>query len=83
MYAVELDPPAEQQRDTLPPAGAAAYMELRALLEVSPWSGEPFREDKPDGNMLTQHFGDGHGMATYFVLEERRLVYVVSITWAG
>lgn len=33
--------------------------------------------------MLTQPFGDGLGMATYFVLEERRLVYIVRIAWTG
>lgn len=82
MYTVELDPTAERDRDALPPEAGAAWMELQAMLELAPWGGDPFREDRPEGNMLTHPFGS-HGMATYFVLEERRLVYVVSIAWAG
>jgi hypothetical protein len=33
--------------------------------------------------MLTHPFGDSRGLATYVVMEERRLVYVVRIAWAG
>lgn len=82
MYTVELDPVAEQQRDALPAEALTAFMELHALLELSPWAGKPFREKIPAGNMLTHEFG-GPGVATYFVLEERRLVYVIRITWLG
>ncbi|MEU4225283.1 hypothetical protein AB0F17_13370 [Nonomuraea sp. NPDC026600] len=45
MYAVELDPVAEQQRDALPAAALATFMELLAMLEVAPWSGEPLRRE--------------------------------------
>lgn len=83
MYEVEFDPVAEQQRDALAPEAGAAFMELQTMLEVAPWGGKPYRPDKPDGNMLTQHFGDGLGMATYVVMEDRRIVYVVRIAWAG
>ncbi|TMR11511.1 hypothetical protein ETD86_35580 [Nonomuraea turkmeniaca] len=82
MYDVELDPVAEQQRDTLPADALAAFMELRALLEVAPWSGQPLRPDNPKANMLTHTFG-GYGVATYVALEERRLVYVVRLVWLG
>ncbi|MEV4101022.1 hypothetical protein AB0J42_12230 [Nonomuraea sp. NPDC049649] len=83
MYEVALDPQAERERDGLQPEACAAFMELLAMLEVAPWGGKSFREDRPKGNMLTQPFGDGLGMATYFVLEERRLVYIVRIAWTG
>lgn len=83
MYAVEFDPIAEQQRDALPPEAGAAFMELHALLEVAPWSGEPLKRANPQANMLSHPFGDGVGLATYVVMEERRFVYVVRIAWAG
>ena len=79
MYAVEFDPPAEKQRDTLPADALAAFMEARALLEIEPWSGiRP--ANNPSGNMLSLSFGT-YGIVTYFVMEERRLVYIVRITW--
>ncbi|MFC4006690.1 type II toxin-antitoxin system RelE/ParE family toxin [Nonomuraea purpurea] len=79
MYVVDFDPPAEKQRDALPTEALAALMELRAVLEMTPWSGTP-PSNNPAGNMLTMPFGD-FGLVTYFVMEERRLVYIVRITW--
>jgi hypothetical protein len=81
VYAVEFDPIAEKQRDTLPSTAGPAFMELHTLLEVAPWSGDP-PSNNPAGNMLTHTFGD-FGVATYLVMEERRLVYVVRVTWIG
>ena len=34
-----------------------AYAELIAFLELTPWEGAPYRDDKPDGNMRTMPFG--------------------------
>ncbi|MFB4265257.1 type II toxin-antitoxin system RelE/ParE family toxin [Nonomuraea sp. GTA35] len=79
MYAVEFDPPAEKQRDELPFEALAAFMELRAVLEVAPWSGRR-PSNNPRGNMLSMPFGET-GLVTYLVMEERRLVYIVRITW--
>lgn len=81
MYEVELDPVAEQQRDALPTEAGVAFMELRAMLEVSPWSGDR-SSTNPAGNMLTHAFG-GDGLAWYVVMEERRFVYVTRIIWFG
>lgn len=81
MYEVQLDPVAERQRDTLPADALAAFMELRAMLEVSPWSGDR-SSTNPAGNMLTHTFGSD-GMAWFVVLEERRFVYVTRLLWAG
>jgi hypothetical protein len=79
VYAVEFDPPAEKQRDELPVGALAAFMELRAALEVAPWSGKRLANN-PTGNMLSMPFGET-GLITYLVMEERRLVYIVRITW--
>jgi hypothetical protein len=63
MYTVDLDPVAEQQRIALPPEAMSCYAELLTMLEVAPWGGEPFRQDKPEGNMRKQVFGAGRGIA--------------------
>jgi hypothetical protein len=81
VYVILHDPVAEKERDTLPTAAQPHYMELLAMLEVAPWSGDP-PTNNPAGNMLSMPFG-GLGLATYIVMEQRRLVYVVRITWAG
>ncbi|WP_327046479.1 hypothetical protein OG320_00770 [Microbispora sp. NBC_01189] len=82
MYEVQHDPLAEHQRDALPAEAQPRYMELLAMLELAPWAGDPFKEDKPEGNMRKKVFG-GCGIATYLVIEEQRLVYVVRIIWLG
>lgn len=79
MYDVDFDPPAELQRDGLPVEALTAFMELRATLETAPWNGlRP--ANNPTGNMLSMPFGD-FGLVTYVVMEDRRLVYIVRITW--
>lgn len=78
MYTVDLDPPAEKQRDSLPAEALAAFMEIRSLLELAPWSGQA--PANSSGNMLSIPFGDS-GFVTYVVMEERRFVYIVRITW--
>ncbi|GIH70384.1 hypothetical protein [Sphaerimonospora thailandensis] len=50
------------------------------MLEIAPWAGDPFKEDRPEGNTRKQVFG-GRGIAAYVILEEQRLVYVVRIIW--
>lgn len=80
MYTITLDPVAEHQRDKLPVEARPHYEELLRMLELAPWGGDPYDSEKPDRNMRQQPFG-GAGMATYFVMEERRLVYIVRITW--
>ncbi|MEU7742256.1 hypothetical protein [Nonomuraea sp. NPDC049158] len=79
MYAVEFDPPAEKQRDTLPVEALPAFMEVRALLELALWSGDP-PSSNPAGNMLSMPFGHS-GIVTYVVMERRQLVYIVRIVW--
>ncbi|MGV9329013.1 hypothetical protein [Streptosporangium sandarakinum] len=54
--------------------------ELLTLLEVAPWSGQPYNPANPKANMLTHAFGE-RGLATYMVLDEQREVYLVRIEW--
>ena len=79
MYAVQFDPPAERQRDSLPVEALTAFMEVATVLELSPWSGDR-PTNNPRGNMLSMPFG-GSGLVTYLVMEDPRRVYIVRITW--
>jgi hypothetical protein len=83
LYTIGLEPIVEQQVDELPAEALPHYLELRAFLELTPWSGAPFRRSNPEGNMREKLFGGGRGLAVYVVLEERRMVYIVRITWLG
>ena len=57
-------------------------LELIAFLELTPWEGAPYREDKPDGSMRIMPVGKrAEGMTVYLILEEQRRVVVVSVTW--
>ena len=82
MYRVETDEHAQRQVDALPADALAAYAELRAMLELSPWGGEPINDRNPDGPVRTLAFGGHHqGMVTYLILEEQRRVDVLSVLW--
>ena len=80
MYQLNLDPIAEVQVSSIPQEALRPLAELFALLEIAPWSGEPFNLANPRGNMLTHAFGE-LGLATYLVLEQRREVYLLRIEW--
>jgi hypothetical protein len=58
--------------DRLPADALASYAEVRALLEISPWSGEPVNPDNAAAEVRTHTFGDGLGLVTYLVLEDQR-----------
>lgn len=49
MYRVIDDDQVQEQVDALPAEVLSAYAEARTLLEVAPWSGSPYRKEKPDG----------------------------------
>jgi hypothetical protein len=67
---------------SLPVPALSAYAELIAFLELTPWEGAAYRDDKPDGSTRTMPFGKrAEGMAVYVILEEQRRVVVVSVTW--
>ncbi|GIH73525.1 hypothetical protein [Sphaerimonospora thailandensis] len=82
MYTVDFDPIAQQQADALPTEAINPFLELRATLEIDPWSGEPLNPDNPKANILTQAFG-GLGLIVYLVLDEHRLVHILRIDWLG
>jgi len=84
VYSYDAVPDAVAQVAELPVHALSAYAELIAFLELTPWEGAPYRQDKPDGNMRTMPFGKrAEGLAVYVILEEQRRVVVVSVTWLG
>ncbi|MBV9651404.1 MAG: hypothetical protein JO296_14865 [Pseudonocardiales bacterium] len=83
MYQITVDGHTQQQLDALPAQGQAAWRELRAVLEVAPWNGEPLHPKTPDG-VLTWQFGpDQEGLAYYLVIEHARQVAVLQVHWFG
>ncbi|RGA03450.1 hypothetical protein DI270_019010 [Microbispora triticiradicis] len=82
MYKVDLDPGARQQVEALPTEAINPFLELRALLETHPWSGQRLNPDNPKANMLTHAFGRC-GLAVYLVLDEQREVHILRIDWLG
>lgn len=82
MYTVETDDQSKQQIAALPSEALPAFAELRTLLEVSPWSGDPYHGQNPDAALRTLSFG-GAGMVTYLILEDQRRVDVLIVLWAG
>jgi hypothetical protein len=80
VYRLSLDPVAEDQISAVPQEALSPLAELLTLLEIAPWSGQPFNLANPRGNMLTHPFGE-LGLATYLVLEEQREVYLLRIEW--
>ncbi|GAA2424527.1 hypothetical protein GCM10010191_40950 [Actinomadura vinacea] len=80
MYQLITTPTAEEQVAALPSAALQPLVELFALLETAPWSGQPFSLANPRGNMPTHAFGE-QGFATYVVLDEQREVYLIRVAW--
>ena len=54
MYVVRSSDEVDEQIAHLPHEGAARFAELRAALELDPWSGDPYVRTKPDSAMRTR-----------------------------
>lgn len=85
MYVVRSSDEVDEQIAQLPHDGAARFAELRAALELDPWSGDPYVRANPDSPMRTRTFatGSGDGLVVYLVLERDRLVDLLQIVWFG
>ncbi len=80
MYHVIDDDQVHEQVTALPAQALSAYAQARTLLEIAPWSGSPYRKDKPDGPMRTLPFGSSGGVV-YLILEQQREVHVLLVVW--
>ncbi|MPZ65463.1 MAG: hypothetical protein GEU83_08075 [Pseudonocardiaceae bacterium] len=82
MYRVVDDDQVQEQVAALPAEALSGYAEARTLLEVAPWSGSPYRTEKPDGSMRTLAVGNS-GALVYLSLEQERVVHVLLVQWIG
>lgn len=81
MYRVVTDEVAQQQIDALPTAALAAIAELRTLLEVQPWSGEPLHRKNPHGVQSIAFGPQAAGLAYYLILDDQRRVDLLHVVW--
>ncbi|GLZ50367.1 hypothetical protein Acsp06_65520 [Actinomycetospora sp. NBRC 106375] len=68
--------------EALPRPALVALAEVLAVLEVSPWSGEPLVDRNPGGAVRTMAFGVA-GLVTYVVVEQFGRVDLLQVHWAG
>jgi len=56
-YSVETDVEALDQIQAQPAQALPFYAELIALLELAPWSGDPYNQQRPEASMRAHTFG--------------------------
>jgi hypothetical protein len=84
VYTVETDGEALDEIGALPTQALPFYAELITLLEVAPWSRDPYNLQRPDANMRTHTFGPhAEGLTIYRVLERDRRVVVLRVLWVA
>jgi hypothetical protein len=82
VYGVDADSFLQKQIDALPAEALAGFAELRTVLELAPWSGDPINADHPHEPVRVASFGpDRQGLVTYLVLDEQRRVELLQIAW--
>ena len=82
MYEVRTDEDVEAQLADLPDEMTAAYLEVRAMLEVAPWSGDSMKASNPNANIYSVPLGpDSEGTVVYLIQEGERLVKVLEVIW--
>jgi hypothetical protein len=81
VYHVTTDQQAEPQIAALPSEALAAYAEARTVLEVNPWTGQPYHRANPEAPLRTLTFGHS-GLITYLILDDQRRVDILRVLWA-
>ncbi|GLY27418.1 hypothetical protein [Kineosporia sp. NBRC 101731] len=84
MYRLEVLPEIEEQMAALPVDALVSLAEVRVMLELTPWSGDPLNREHPERNMRSVLFGpNGEGLLVYLILEDQRRVIPLQMTWLG
>jgi hypothetical protein len=84
VYRIVTDSTVLDQLAALPTGALPYYAEVLDVLELAPWNGRPYNEDKPDVPMRELVFGaTGEGTVTYLILEQQREVHVLLVQWIG
>ncbi|MFC9250662.1 hypothetical protein [Amycolatopsis thailandensis] len=84
MYRIIPDSEVLDQVAKLPTAALAAFSEVLAVLELTPWNGEPQHAAKPDVEVRRFHFGPGDaGQVVYLIVEHVDEVHLLRVQWLG
>jgi hypothetical protein len=82
VYEVVTDGEVAQQVSALPDELLTYYLQVLDLLELTPWSGQPYSDAKPDGAMRKLLFGpSGQAEVIYLVLEHDHRVELLRVHW--
>lgn len=83
MYSVEpVGPEVTATIDALPEDLVGPFAELRAALEVAPWSvGQPYVPSTPHGSRTVSFGAHGQGFALFMVSEQERRVTLIQLTF--
>jgi hypothetical protein len=83
VYRITTDEESGPQVEALPASALAPFAEVRAALEVAPWSGDPYHRDRPDTALRSRIFGpDGEGLVVYLILDDQRRVDLLVVLWS-
>lgn len=82
MYRVVTYSEAAEQIAALPVEALPFFAEAFGVLDLVPWNGRPYNENKPDGEMRELVFGS-LGTVTFLVLEQQREVHILLVQWVG
>jgi hypothetical protein len=84
VYTLRSSDQVDDQISHLPRDALPAFAEMRAVLEVAPWSGESLTDANPNAPVRSWTFGpDGRGVIYYLIQERDRLVDLLDVLWAG
>ena len=84
MYRIRTYPEAQAAVAALPDAALVGYAEVRAVLALVPWNGDPLNEANPDAEVRQMVFGpDDKGLVIYLILERDQRVDVLRVIWVG
>ncbi|WP_116245095.1 hypothetical protein [Nocardiopsis sp. FIRDI 009] len=82
MYRIDIEDIAKQQIRALPEHLPPELASLFALLELQPWSGDPYNKEKPEGNIRCHTVGeDGECTVIYLILDDQELVVILRLFW--
>ncbi|MPZ00718.1 MAG: hypothetical protein GEU97_22630 [Actinophytocola sp.] len=83
MYSVVTDSEVVSQLKALPADALRSYDDAVLVLELAPWNGRSYNDEKPDCSMRELVFDNGFGTITYLILEDQREVHVLVVQWLG
>lgn len=83
MYRVITYPEALEQIDALPLDALSCYAETFGVLELAPYNGRLYNQDKPDGMRELVFGAGGRGTVTYMILDHVDEVHVMLVQWIG